>query len=125
MWNVLCAGLGGFIGASLRYLTGEAAGRWLSSQPFLWATLAVNVIGCFVIGLIAGAMDARLALSPAWRVFLVVGVLGGFTTYSAFGLEVVNLARQARWGAAFLHTGLHLVLGFGAVVLGFAAARLI
>ncbi len=123
MWNVLCAGLGGFIGASLRYLTGSAAERWLSNQPFLWATLTVNVVGCFAIGALAGAMDARLAVSPALRVFLVVGVLGGFTTYSAFGLEAVNLIRQDRIGAAALHILLHLVLGLGAVVLGFALTR--
>ncbi len=123
MFNVLLAGLGGFVGAALRYLAGEAAARWIDHQAFLWATLGVNVIGCFVIGLVAGAMDTRTGFSPELRVFLVVGVLGGFTTYSAFGLEVVNLARQARFGAAMLHVGLHLALGLSAVWLGWAITR--
>ena len=123
MTNVLLAGLGGFVGAALRYLAGEAAARWIAEQAFLWATLGVNVIGCFAIGLVAGVMDARGGVSPELRVFLVVGVLGGFTTYSAFGLEVVNLTRQARLGAAFLHVGLHLVVGFAAVWIGWMLVR--
>lgn len=123
MSNALLAGLGGFIGAALRYLAGEATSRWVTTQAFLWATLGVNVLGCFAIGLVAGHMDARGGVSPELRVFLVVGVLGGFTTYSAFGLEVVNLTRQARLGAALLHVGLHLVVGFAAVWVGWLIAR--
>lgn len=114
MLNVLAAGAGGFLGAVARYLAGVGLHRWLG-MGFPWGTLAVNLIGCFVIGAAAPALDARPV--PA-RVFVITGILGGFTTFSAFGAETVELVRKDAAGLAIANAAANLLLGLGAVVLG-------
>ncbi len=91
--------LGGGLGAVLRY----ELGGWVQAHAgptFPWGTFFINAIGCFAIGLLATLIDERGVGGPGLRSFLVPGLLGGFTTFSAFGLETWRLTEQAAWGAA-------------------------
>lgn len=123
MQQLLFVGAGGFLGAIGRHLLAGLAHRlspWLTMPV---GTLAVNVIGCFLIGWLGGLAEGRWTLSPEARLFLFVGLLGGFTTYSSFGWEAAVLARDIAVGRALLHVGLHLGLGLGAVWLGLLLSR--
>lgn len=122
MTNVLLVGAGGFLGASFRYLlSGWIVGA--SGTAFPAATLIVNVLGCLAIGLLGGLAEARDLLSPGARLFLVVGMLGGFTTYSTFAYEALQLARLGELARFAAYTLLHLVLGFAAAAGGFRLGR--
>lgn len=109
--------VGGALGATMRFL----ASRWYEevapSTQFPAATLGVNILGCLLIGLIAG-LTTRLDISPAIRLLLVTGILGGFTTFSAFGLEAVSLLRAGNYPAALLYISASVVGGCGAVAIG-------
>lgn len=117
--------LGGGIGASLRYLLGGAAQALSKSATFPWGTFAVNVTGCFAIGLLAELAEERGVPSGNVRTFLFVGVLGGYTTFSSLGNETINLLRGGEALAAAANAGGQLALGLLAVALGRAAARLL
>lgn len=117
--------LGGGLGASLRHLLGGAAQALSRSATFPWGTFAVNVTGCFVIGLLAQLSESRGVPSGNARTFLFVGVLGGYTTFSSFGNETLNLLRGGEAFAAAANAGGQLALGLLAVVLGRAAAQLL
>jgi len=110
------------LGASLRF----ALATWVDQRaevPFPWGTLAVNAIGCFAIGLLATFADEHHVLSAGARLFLVAGLLGGFTTFSTFGLETWQLIEdRAVWMAAANVLG-SVVVGLGAVILGVLVAR--
>jgi len=116
--QVLWVGVGGFLGAVMRY----GVGLCLPSERFGVGTLAVNALGCLVIGGIVGWVELRGELEAHTRGLLVVGVLGSFTTFSAFGNEVVELAREGRSLAAGGVVAAHLALGLAAVVAGRALA---
>jgi CrcB protein len=118
MAKLLLVAAGGFIGSVLRYVMSGLVQDWSRRDDFPVGTLSVNVAGCLVIGLLAELAEARGAFSPEARAFLFVGVLGGFTTYSSFGNETVNLWRDGEGLLALLNVGAHLVLGLGAVWLG-------
>lgn len=105
--------LGGGLGAWLRF----AAGRLLPSDSFPWATLSVNVIGSFAMGLLA-AWLARAGGAEELRLLLGVGLLGGFTTFSAFSLEIVQLAQRGSLGLAGLYVALSLAGGVAALFVG-------
>ena len=124
MWNLLLAGLGGFLGAASRYGLSTFTQRLAGSPAFPYGTLVVNVLGCLLIGLAAGYGETRGVLGPGARVFLLAGVLGGFTTYSAFGFETVDLLHSGQTGTALLNVGLQLVLGIGAVWGGLLLGRM-
>jgi fluoride exporter len=113
----LLVGLGGFVGSCLRYWAGLAGAR-LAGGPTPWATAFVNVTGCLAIGFLA----AR-SLSPELRAFALVGVLGGYTTFSTFGYETFALLELGRPGLAVANAGGQLVLGLLAVLAGAAVAR--
>jgi fluoride exporter len=88
---LMFASAGGAIGAGLRFLVNEAfAARGLTA-PFPWHTVAVNVAGSFLMGVVYVIINERLGSSPEWRTFLATGILGGLTTFSAFSLDVMNL----------------------------------
>ena len=103
--NVLLVGVGGFIGSVLRYWISEYVQQVSKSGAFPYGTLAVNVIGCFLIGFLAQLAETRGLLSAETRAFVVVGVLGGFTTFSTFGHESMNLLRDGQNGFAFANVG--------------------
>jgi CrcB protein len=78
--------------------------------------MTVNVIGCLLIGIGGGLVENRQLFSPEWRAFLFVGILGSFTTFSTFGLETFNLAKEGQWLASFGNVGISLILGLAAVL---------
>jgi CrcB protein len=114
--------LGGALGTGLRYGVGLLAVRWFGFD-FPWGTLAVNLAGAFLIGVVQQLATEALAVPPAARLFLVTGILGGFTTYSAFTYETVALARHGAWGLAATNVGVTTVGCLLVCVLGMATAR--
>ena len=117
MKGLLLVGLGGFLGSIARYGLAGLVHRYAGAS-FPWGTLAVNVLGCFAIGAVLHLVLDRAALGPDARLFLAVGVLGGFTTFSAFGWETLELLRNGQLGPALLNVAGNVVLGLGAVWLG-------
>lgn len=125
MTNILLVGAGGFIGSVLRYLVSGYVQEFARRLDFPYGILTVNLIGCFVIGLLAQAGEKFGAFSDESRSFIFVGVLGGFTTFSSFGNDTVNLIRQGMMNHAFLNIGSNLILGLLAVWVGRTAGHLI
>ena len=115
----LAVAVGGALGSIARHWVNiEISHRLEKTGP--QATFVVNVIGCLVIGVLAGRVaSGRLHLTPAMRTFLFVGVLGGFTTFSSFGLDTFTLAHGGDYAGAFWNVVGQIVLGLGCVGLGF------
>ncbi|MEO0617797.1 MAG: fluoride efflux transporter CrcB [Pseudomonadota bacterium] len=117
------AAFGGALGAATRYLFGIAATRAFG-LTFPWGTLIVNVAGSLAIGLLIGWLANRASESAAAvRVFFAVGVLGGFTTFSAFALDVVTLLERKQAASAFGYTLASVILSVSAVFIGLAIMR--
>ena len=125
MRNLIIVGAGGFCGAILRYLISGGVQRWSQSVNFPYGTLAVNLIGCLVIGMLTRLDEVRSILSPEMRFLIMIGLLGAFTTYSTFSNEAMNLINDRRIHLALLYVGAHVVLGLGAVLLGRISTYLI
>lgn len=123
MNQLLWVGLGGLVGSVSRYLVSGAMHRLMPFATFPVGTLAVNVVGCFLIGFLAVWFEGRHALEPNLRLFLFVGILGGFTTYSTFGYETMALAGTASFFRAALNVIAHLGFGLCGVWLGSTLAR--
>jgi len=123
--DVLWVGLGGFVGSSLRFVVSGWVHRLSGTSTFPHGTLAVNVIGCFLLGLLGGWAEHRQVLSPAARLFLMIGVLGGFTTFSTFAYETLSLAHGSETARAFANIALQVVLGLAAAWLGYASSRVL
>jgi len=117
-------GLGGAVGTILRYWVSGAVYLIVPAPRVPWGTLVVNVTGCFAIGLLGGLADTRGLLTASARLFLLIGVLGGFTTFSTFGYETLSLLREQALARASLNVGLQLALGLGAAWAGLALSRL-
>ena len=120
--TLLFVAAGGALGASARYLVGVGSGRLLG-LGFPWGTLAVNVFGCFLMGLLIEAMALRWSVSNELRAFLTVGVLGGFTTFSAFSVDFAYLFERGDHMAAWLYLIASVGLSIGALFLGLAIVR--
>jgi fluoride exporter len=119
-WWLLFAG--GGTGAILRY----AVGLWIEARSgpgFPWGTFAVNVAGCFSIGVLATLADEHTWITPAARLALVTGLLGGFTTFSAFGLETFELVEDGRTLLALANVSASVAAGLAAVAVGVALTR--
>ena len=125
---ILYVALGGAFGSVLRYLTGLVCTPWITSQLNLWlpktnllyftyATLLVNVIGAFLIGL-ASALFNKMAMGLPIRLLVITGVLGGFTTFSSFGLDTLQLIQQQQLGLSALYVASSVVLGLTMVYFG-------
>ena len=117
----LVIGLGGALGSMLRF----GLGTWIDTtvskagQLFPWGTIVVNITGCFVIGVIAGvSMGDRALISPLTRSFIMIGILGGYTTFSSFSLQTLTLAQNNQWGAATANVLISVVLCLIGVWLG-------
>lgn len=120
--TLLLVGLGGGVGSIIRYMAGLYVHRYFPST-FPWGTLAVNVLGCFLIGLFMGLLDRSTSLDPNWRLLLVVGFCGGFTTFSALSMESINLLQNHQEMTAFLYIGLSIAVGLSATLTGFLLMR--
>lgn len=103
--------LGGAIGASLRYAVSLLLPMQASAGRFPWATFTVNVLGCALAGLIYAWLQRAPEQREVWRLLLIVGVMGGFTTFSAFGLETWHLIRQGAVGLALINVLASCTLG--------------
>lgn len=123
--NLLLVGVGGFIGSIARYLASGYVQQISKSIDFPYGTLAVNVAGCFIIGFLAQLAEARGVLTGEARLFAITGFLGGFTTFSSFGNETLNLARDSQMINALANVGSNVILGLLAVWLGRTASYLI
>ncbi len=120
MANLLWVMLGGAVGAGARYLV---AGAWLkeSSVRFPYGTLTANLVGCFLIGILATTLTTASGARPEVRLALIVGVLGGFTTFSSYGFETLELLRGGRLGSAVTYVLVSTVVG---IALAYAGARI-
>jgi len=118
MKSILLVGLGGFIGSVARYKLGGLVLHLTAQERFPYSTFVVNVLGCLVIGLLAGLAERYELFGPGTRLFLFTGLLGGFTTFSAFGLDAMFLLRRGELWVAALYAGASVVLGIAAVWLG-------
>jgi CrcB protein len=117
---LVCAG--GALGSGARYLVGIWAGQaW--GTPFPWGTLAVNLVGSFLIGVVMVLGLETGAISTEMRIFLAVGVMGGFTTYSSFNHETLALAQRGQWGLAAAYVAATVLGGWFVGLLGLLLAR--
>lgn len=116
MSMILAVASGGAIGAVLRYVLSSAVARWLGSG-FPWGTLAVNVLGAFVMGMCIELFVRALPVTQELRAFVVVGILGALTTFSTFSLDTVFLAERGEWILAASYVVASVVLSIGALVL--------
>lgn len=123
--QVLIVGLGGALGSALRFMVAGWTQRLMPLSVFPYGTLVVNVVGCLLIGFLGGLADYRQVFDPGQRLFLMIGVLGGFTTFSTFAFETLALAQDAEFIRAAANTLLQVVLGFAAALVGYLGARFI
>jgi CrcB protein len=122
--QLLWVGLGGFFGSIGRFVMAGMFNRFSPALGFPVGTLTVNVIGCFLIGLLHSVAETRSLLGPDTRIFLFIGVLGGFTTYSTFGFESLALLKDGAMLKASINILLHVFVGLAAVWLGDFLGRL-
>ncbi len=111
-------GAGGFIGSALRFAISGVVHRVAGFSGFPYGTLVVNLIGCLAIGLLAGLAESRQVIGPELRVFLLIGVLGGFTTFSTFAYEGFELFRDGEFAKLLASATVHVVVGLFAVWIG-------
>lgn len=120
--RLLLVGVGGFLGAVSRYLLSRYVQRLFPGSSFPLGTLLVNSLGCFAIGIVFGLVEQRQLFSPEIRSLIMVGFLGGLTTFSSFGLETMSLFRAGDYQAAGLNVLLHFTITFLFVWLGMGVA---
>ncbi len=123
MIKLLIIGLGGFIGAIARYGISGLVQRYSGGFPL--GTMAVNVLGCAIIGCFLYLVETRAVVAPNLRLFLGIGILGAFTTFSTFGYETIGLISERQIGFALLNIAGNLILGLGAVWLGRTIMRVL
>lgn len=122
LFSVLYVALGGALGSVSRYLLGTWAQTASRSIDFPYGILTVNLLGCFIIGFLSHLAESRGAFTPETRGFIFIGILGGFTTFSSFGNDTVNLLRGGQTFKALANVGANVILGLFLVWLGRAAA---
>lgn len=120
---IIAIGTGSFIGAVCRYLLSQFIHtKFLSTFPF--GTLVVNILGCLLIGLVFG-VSSRVNLAQEWRLFLATGLIGGFTTFSAFSYETINMLRDGQFWYASAYVVSSVVVGLIATFIGIAIIKYI
>jgi fluoride exporter len=120
----LWVAIGGALGSVARYFVGIQGGRLLG-MGFPWSTLIINVTGSFLIGVFAESFALRWDATPGTRVFLVVGICGGYTTFSTFSLDVVTLANRGQYLAAGAYILASVIVSIAALYAGLALMRLV
>lgn len=120
--NILLVGLGGGLGSIARYL----CQRWINNlypHSFPWGTFSVNVVGCLLIGILWGISFKSFGENEQWKLLLMVGLCGGFTTFSAFTLEGIGLIRENKMGLFFLYAAGSVIVGLLATLIGMKMTR--
>jgi len=123
----LYVAFGGAVGSVLRYQTGRLMTLWLGPNTvtaFPWATLAVNVVGSLAMGVLAGALARHGDANEHWRLLIGVGLLGGFTTFSSFSLEMMLLVERGQPALAFVYAAVSLLAGLTALYVGLIIMRI-
>jgi len=120
--QIILVAIGGAVGSVLRYLVGVWSVR-LAGSAFPWGTLTVNLLGSFAIGLLSEAIIRRMGASPEMRLLLITGVLGGFTTFSAFSLDAVALFERGELLSSAVYVGASVGFSIIAVFAGLALGR--
>lgn len=123
MINLFLVALGGAVGAVCRYCLGNIISKALGSG-FPYGTFIINIVGCLCMGFFMTMIVERQLLPPIWRLFLCVGLLGGFTTFSSFGYEFLQLLIKGEIVNGFIYAGSSLFLGLMAAALGCYVAKL-
>jgi len=122
--KIICVGIGGFIGASMRYLISIQSSKLLNSSIPL-GTLIANVLGGFLIGVIMEISMSTDLISPNLKLFLTTGIMGGLTTFSTFSYETISLLSDGKYMLGFGNIFLNLILSLGGVVLGTTLCKMI
>ena len=122
MKTTLLIGVGSFIGGAGRYLISKTIQTQILSS-FPWGTFAVNVAGCFLIGAVMG-WSLKSNLTENWQLFLTTGILGGFTTFSAFSLESIRLIQNGNAMIAIFYIALSVLVGLAATFIGFSLIKI-
>ena len=123
MFELGIIGLGGALGAMLRFVLGNSLTKVLGGN-WPYGTFVINLAGCFLMGVLMTIIVERGLLPPIWRMFLCVGLLGGFTTFSSFGFEGFTLLVEGRLVESIFYIGGSLICGLLAVTMGVIAARM-
>ena len=124
MLNTILIGLAGLAGTLLRYwLSGFVARQY--GETFPWGTMAVNMIGCLVTGAVFNLTEERFLVNPTLRTVILIGLLGGFTTFSSYGLQTFTLLRDGEFGLATLNVGISNALGLLMVWTGYALVKIL
>jgi len=122
MRHLILAAAGGALGAGARHLVNTSMLTWLG-PGFPWATLTVNIVGSLLMGVLVESLMPLAGSSVAWRIFLATGILGGFTTFSAFSLDAWVLYERGQHLALGLYVALSVILSIAALILGMALVR--
>lgn len=120
--QILTVALGGAMGAVSRFLVGNVVSKALGSA-WPYGTFIINIVGCFCMGILMTVIAERQLLPAAWRLFLCVGFLGGFTTFSSFGYEAISLINQGKLLEALGYVGGSVLLGLVAAAIGVCIGR--
>jgi CrcB protein len=124
MQKTIFIAVAGLVGTLLRYwLSGFVARQY--GETFPWGTIAVNVIGCFVTGAVFFLTEERFLVSPTVRTVILIGLLGGFTTFSSYGLQTFTLLRDGEFGLAILNVVTSNILGLFMVWVGYVLGRVL
>jgi fluoride exporter len=125
MVRILLVGLGGALGSISRFLLAGFVQRLGNGSFYPYGTTAVNILGCLAIGLLAGLHETHGYFTAEARAFLMIGILGGFTTFSTFGYETFQLLRDGQSGVAAVNVLVQVITGLAAVWAGFTLAKLV
>ena len=121
--KILAVGSGGFLGAVSRYLLAGFTQSFFATSQFPYGTVLVNILGCFLIGLLAGFFELREWINPELRLFIFVGILGGFTTFSTFANESFVLWEKGEILLGALNIGAQVILGIFFVWIGYGLLK--
>ncbi|MCK4765317.1 MAG: fluoride efflux transporter CrcB [Candidatus Aminicenantes bacterium] len=118
MNKIILVGIGGFIGAALRYLLSGYVQDLLRNTDFPHGTFVVNITGCFLIGVLSYLVESQAAIPAEMRLLIMVGILGSFTTFSTFSNETMIMLQNQRIYAALINISIHIIVGLSSVLLG-------
>ena len=120
--NTIMVGCGSFLGGAARYLISVAMKTM--SKGFPWGTLAVNLVGCLVIGLLWGFFSKNFSESSSWALFMIVGICGGFTTFSTFSKEALMMLQAGNFISLLAYVTISVIAGIALVAAGYYLVRL-